>query len=137
MFTPKGVPMFTLSASAQVVAGIVLLAAISVASGGLLLTNIIQGRVEVTDFQKAFYRSGHAHAGVLIMLGLLCLLFTETTSLTGIWPWLSRTGVLIAAILMPSVCFFSAMVSGRAKPSRWIITFRVGSIFMVAGLSSL
>lgn len=128
--------MFTLSASAQVVAGIVLLAAISVASGGLLLTNIIQGRVEVTDFQKAFYRAGHAHAGVLIMLGLLCLLFTETTSLTGIWPWLSRTGVLIAAILMPAGFFFSAMGAGRTKPSRWIILLGVGAVFLVAGLAT-
>ena len=127
--------MFEISTAAQTTAGIVLLAAITVASGGWLLLQILRGSVAATDFQKAFYRAGHAHAGVLITLGLVCLLLTETTSLTGGWLWLSRTGVLIAAILMPAGFFFSAIGAGRTSPSRWIILLWIGVVFLVAGLA--
>lgn len=128
--------MFEISTAAQTTAGIVLLAAITVASGGWLLLQILRGSVPATDFQKAFYRAGHAHAGVLIILGLVCLLLTETTSLTGGWLWLSRTGVLIAAILMPAGFFFSAIGAGRTSPSRWIILLWIGVVFLVAGLAT-
>lgn len=128
--------MFEISTAAQTTAGIVLLAAITVASGGWLLLQILRGSVAATDFQKAFYRAGHAHAGVLIILGLVCLLLTETTSLTGGWLWLSRTGVLIAAILMPAGFFFSAIGAGRTSPSRWIILLWIGVVFLVAGLAT-
>lgn len=128
--------MFELTDAARGVAGIVLLAAITVSTGGWLLLKILQGRIAATDFQKAFFRAGHAHAGVLIILGLLCLLLTEATSLTGGWLWLSRTGVLIAAILMPAGFFFSAMGDGRTSPSRWIILLWIGAGFLVAGLAA-
>lgn len=128
--------MFDLTSAAQTTAGIVLLAAITVASGGWLLLQILRGRVDATDFQKAFYRAGHAHAGVLITLGLVCLLLTETTSLTGGWLWLSRTGVLIAAILMPAGFFFSAIGAGRTSPNRWIVLLWIGVVFLVAGLAT-
>lgn len=128
--------MFEISTAAQTTAGIVLLAAITVASGGWLLLQILRGSVPVTDFQKAFYRAGHAHAGVLIILGLVCLLLTETTSLTGGWLWLSRTGVLIAAILLPAGFFFSAIGAGRTSPNRWIVLLWIGVVFLVAGLAT-
>lgn len=128
--------MVEISTAAQTTAGIVLLAAITVASGGWLLLQILRGSVPVTDFQKAFYRAGHAHAGVLIILGLVCLLLTETTSLTGGWLWLSRTGVLIAAILLPTGFFFSAIGAGRTSPNRWIVLLWIGVVFLVAGLAT-
>lgn len=128
--------MVEISSAAQTTAGIVLLAAITVASGGWLLLQILRGSVPVTDFQKAFYRAGHAHAGVLIILGLVCLLLTETTSLTGGWLWLSRTGVLIAAILLPAGFFFSAIGAGRTSPNRWIVLLWIGVVFLVAGLAT-
>ncbi|HEY4535560.1 MAG TPA: hypothetical protein VIG71_06245 [Enteractinococcus sp.] len=128
--------MLELTDPARITAGIVLLAAITVTTGGWLLTQIIQGRVEATGFQKSFYRAGHAHAGVLIVLGLICLLLTEATSLTGGWLWLSRTGVLIAAIVMPAGFFFSSLGKGRTEPSRWILLLWVGAGFLIAGLAT-
>lgn len=128
--------MLELTDPARITAGIVLLATITVTTGGWLLTQIIQGKVEATGFQKSFYRAGHAHAGVLIVLGLICLLLTEATSLTGGWLWLSRTGVLIAAIVMPAGFFLSALGKGRTNPSRWILLLWVGAGFLIAGLAT-
>lgn len=126
--------MIELSDAARTTAGIALVAATTVATGGRLLYTIVVGRLAATDFQKAFFRAGHAHAGVFIVLGLLCLLLTEATSLTGAWQWLARSGVLVAAIVMPMGFFFSAIGAGCTSPNRWVVLLGVGAAFLVAGL---
>ncbi|GAA3282930.1 hypothetical protein [Nesterenkonia halobia] len=129
--------MLDLSEPARITAGIAVLAAITVTTGGQFLTRVVTGRVPATDFQTAFFRAGHAHAGVLIILGLVCLLLTEATGLTGGWQWLARTGVLVAAILMPAGFFFSAMGTGRTAPNRWVVLLWAGAAFLAAGLGAL
>lgn len=126
-----------LSQTAQVTAGIAILAAITVTSGGWFLTRVVGGGVPATGFQTAFFRAGHAHAGVFIVFGLVCLLLTEATSLTGGWAWLARTGVLVAAILMPAGFFLSAIGRGRERPSRLVVLLYLGAGFLVAGLLAL
>ncbi|MGO1522720.1 MAG: hypothetical protein ACTHV8_03395 [Nesterenkonia sp.] len=128
--------MLEITEAARDTAGIVFLAAITVTSGGWFLTRVTLGGVEATEFQRSFFRAGHAHAGTLIILGLLCLLFTEVTELTGFWQWLSRTGVLIAAILMPAGFFLSATGPGRTTPTRLIALLWVGAVFLIAGLAA-
>lgn len=128
--------MLEITEAARVTAGIVFLAAITVTSGGWFLTRVTLGGVKATEFQRSFFRAGHAHAGTLIILGLLCLLFTEVTELTGFWQWLSRTGVLIAAILMPAGFFLSATGPGRTTPTRLIGLLWVGAVFLIAGLAA-
>lgn len=128
--------MFEISEAARVTAGIVFLAAITVTSGGWFLTRVAGGIGEPTDFQRSFFRAGHGHAGTLIILGLLCLLFTEATELSGLWQWLSRTGVLVAAILMPAGFFLSALGPGRTTPNRFVALLWAGTAFLVAGLTA-
>ena len=129
--------MIDLSAAAQSTAGIAVLAAITVTTGGYLLLRIGTGKVAATDFQRAFFRAGHAHAGVFIILGLVCLLLTEATGLTGGWAWLARTGALCAAIIMPAGFFLSALGRGRERPSRLIVLLPIGAVFLIAGLITL
>ena len=129
--------MLELSDSAQTTAGVVVLAAITVSTGGYFLTKVVRGAVPVTDFQRAFYRAGHAHAGVLITLGLVCLLLTEATELTGLAGWVARTGVLISAILMPAGFFLSAIGQGRTQPNGLIVLLWAGAVFLIAGLATL
>lgn len=129
--------MLELSDSAQTTAGAVVLAAITVSTGGYFLTKVARGAVPVTDFQRAFYRAGHAHAGVLITLGLVCLLLTEATNLTGAAEWLARTGVLVSAILMPAGFFLSALGQGRTQPNGFIALLWAGAVFLIAGLAVL
>ncbi len=126
-----------LSSAAQSTAGLAVLAATTVASGGYLMLRVATRRLPATDLQRTFFRAGHAHAGVFVTLGLVCLLLTEATALTGAAAWLARTGVLVAAIVMPAGFFFSAMGSGRTAPSRWVLLLPVGALFLVAGLVTL
>ncbi len=126
-----------LSDSAQTTAAIALLAAITVTSGGYFLLRIGTGKVPVTEFQRGFFRAGHAHAGVFITLGLVCVLLTDAAGLTGAVGWLAGSGVLVAAILMPAGFFLSAIGSGRTAPNRLIVLVFIGAGFLIAGLGSL
>ena len=128
--------MIELTEPARLTAGAVLLAATTVTSGGWFLVRVVRGQAPATDFQRSFFRAGHAHAGVLIILGLVCLLLSEATALTGAWQWLARSGVLVGAILMPAGFFLSALGAGRTQPNRLIVLLWLGAGCLVAGLAT-
>ncbi len=129
--------MLELTDAARVTAGAVLLTVVAIESGGAFLVAVVAGRVPTTDFQRRFYRAGHAHAGVLVLLGLICLIMTEATTLDGGWRWLARTGVLVAAVLMPMGFFFSAMGAGRTRPNAWVVLLVAGAVALAAGVVTL
>ncbi|MBO9554130.1 hypothetical protein [Cellulomonas sp.] len=129
--------MLELTDAARVTAGIVALTVVGIESGGWFLFRVTTGREQATDFQRAFYRAGHAHAGVLVTLGLVCLLLGEATTLSGGWRWLAQTGVLVAAIVMPAGFFLSAIGRGRDRPNRWVVLLAVGAVVLAAGVLTL
>src|SRR4051812_46969554 len=57
------------------IAGVILLTIVTIQFGGYFMTRIVRGQVPMTDFQKSFARAGHAHAGVLVILSLVGLLY--------------------------------------------------------------
>lgn len=129
--------MLELTDAARITAGSALIAATTVTTGGWFLYAIVVGRAHATHFQKSFFRAGHAHAGVFIVLGLVCLILSEATALEGGWLWLARSGVLVAAIIMPMGFFFAAIGRERSRPSRWVVLLGVGAALLVAGLLTL
>lgn len=129
--------MLELTDAARVTAGIVLLTVVGIESGGAFLVKVVTGRVAATPFQSSFFRAGHAHAGVLVILGLVCLLLAESTALTGFWRWLGATGVLVAAILMPAGFFLSATGTGRESPNRAVVLLPAGAVVLAAGVVTL
>lgn len=129
--------MLELTDAARITAGIVLLTVVTIESGGAFMVRVVTGRVAATTFQTSFFRAGHAHAGVLVILGLLCLLLTEATALEGFTRWLAATGVLVGAILMPAGFFFSAMGTGRTRPNRAVVLLPLGGLAIAAGVVTL
>ena len=126
-----------LSQAAATTAGIVLISIVAIESGGAFMVRVVTGDVPATTFQTRFFRAGHAHAGVLVTLGLVSVLLGEATDLTGFWRWLGQTGVLVAAVVMPMGFFFSAMGAGRERPSRWVVLLPVGATVLAAGVVTL
>ncbi len=129
--------MLELTEAARTTAGVVLLTVVAVESGGAFMLRVVTGAVPATNFQRRFFRAGHAHAGMLVTLGLVCLLLAEAAGLTGAVGWLARTGVLVAAVLMPAGFFLSALGAGRDRPSRWIVLLAVGAVVLAAGVVTL
>ncbi|WP_454729107.1 hypothetical protein [Cellulosimicrobium protaetiae] len=129
--------MLELTDAARITAGVVLLTIVGIESGGAFLVKVVTRRVPATGFQTSFFRAGHAHAGVLVILGLLCLLLTEATDLAGFWRWLAATGVLVAAILLPAGFFLSAVGAGREAPNRAVVLLPAGGVVLAAGVVTL
>ncbi|HET6578856.1 MAG TPA: hypothetical protein VFG66_11050 [Gemmatimonadales bacterium] len=126
-----------LSTESRQLAGILLLALVTVETGGIYMVKLVRGAADATPFQVSFARAGHAHAGVLLILALVCQLLADATAQSGFVDWLSRSGVAVAALLMPGGFFFSSMGRGRDKPNALIALVFVGAVVLAAGLVSL
>ena len=126
-----------LSDASRTTAGILLLALVTVETGGMYMVKIVRGAVDVTPFQEKFARAGHAHAGVLLLLALICQILADSTQQTGALNWLSRSGVAASALLMPGGFFFSSMGAGRTKPNKLIVMVFAGAALLAISLVSL
>jgi hypothetical protein len=126
-----------LSDEGRILAGILLLSLVTVETGGLYLLKIVRGRAEVTPFQEKFARAGHAHAGVLLLLALLIQPYADATTQDGFVGWLSRSGVAVAALVMPGGFFFSSMGAGRTRPNKLIAMVFAGAALLAVSLTSL
>jgi hypothetical protein len=126
-----------LSSDSRHLAGILVLALVTVETGGLYLLKVVRGRQDVTAFQEKFARAGHAHAGVLLVLALVCQPFVDATTLSGGWAWVARSGVAAAALLMPGGFFFSSMGRGRTEPNRLIVLVLLGAALLALSLATL
>ncbi len=126
-----------LTADGRTTAGILLLSIVAIEFGGLYVLKIVTGREPRTDFQLAFARAGHAHAGVLVTLSLICLVLVDAAGLSGLTATLGRSAIPLAAILMPAGFFFSSAGRGATEPNRWIILLYAGAVLLALGVAGL
>ncbi|GIG66580.1 hypothetical protein [Phytomonospora endophytica] len=121
----------------RILAGIMLLTIVTIEFGGYFMTKIVRGQVPMTDFQKSFARAGHAHAGVLVILGLVVQLLMPSTTLTGPAAWVARLGVPLAAILMSGGFFAASAGKDRTRPNKAIAILGLGALSLAAGVVTL
>lgn len=124
-----------LSHAAATAAGIVLLTVVLVAYGGTFLLRVVSGAAPANALQQSYFRAGHAHAGVLVILGLLVQLYCELAGVSALLRALS-SGVLWAAILMPAGFFLSVVGRDPQRPNRLAVLIWLGAASLVLGLVS-
>lgn len=127
----------SLSTESRILAGAILLTVVTIAFGGWFLSRIVRGHIEMTPFQAAFARAGHAHAGVLVTLGLVGLLYADATGFSGVPLWIARLGVPVAAALMSAGFFLSSLGKGTTRPNKLIILVWLGALSLCAGVVAL
>jgi hypothetical protein len=101
---------------ARTVAGITLIAVLSIQYGGYFLLKSLMdrgSRYMDNPLHQNFFRAGHAHAGVFVLLSLVCQILADAAPLPSSLVWLVRLGVPAAAIFMP-LGFFLSMPSRNA-----------------------
>lgn len=120
--------------SAQLISsGAILLTVVAIVYGGTFLLRVVDGKVPVNELQRSYFRAGHAHAGVLVMLGLVVRLLLNEPSVP---EWSQQLGdlVLLAAILMPAGFFLSVVGRDPGAPNRLKVLIWLGGASLVAGL---
>lgn len=127
----------TLSAGVQQTAGILLLTIVAVEWGGWHLLGIVRGKADRTPFQERFERAGHAHAGVLVILSLVALIYADSIEMSGLVAVVAHNGIPLAAILMSAGFFVASAGQGRTQPNRFIAVLYLGVLSLTAGVVCL
>jgi hypothetical protein len=96
----------------QVLPIVSLLSLAGVEYGGWALLSFLTVREGLSDLQKQFFRAGHAHAGVLLVLSLVYFVYLDRTDFREAIQWVAGA-VLLAGILAQSGGFFLHLAVGR------------------------
>jgi hypothetical protein len=126
-----------LSDAALQTTGTLLLALVAVAFGGTFVLRVARGGVPATALQQRFYRAGHAHAGVLVVLAIVVQPYADAVDLAGGLGVLARSGVGAAAILMPAGFFLAVVGSDVERPNRLLALVWVGGAVLTASVVTL
>jgi hypothetical protein len=99
----------------QVFTAIALISLPTVMLGGFSLLRLLAAR-RLNEFQVAYFRAGHAHAGVLLVLSLAVLDLLTRTDLSQAGQWIVGA-LLVVGVLAQSGGMFVHMAIG--KPGQW------------------
>jgi hypothetical protein len=126
-----------ISQTTKMLSGILLITVPTIEYGGsFLLTMLRTAEPSYVNnaLRQDLFRAGHAHAGVLVLLSLICQLLADAAMLPPALVWLARLGGPCAAILMP-LGFFLSVASPRAtKPNGLIALVYVGALILAVAL---
>ena len=127
-----------LSTNTELYSGVVFVTIATVETGGLFLLSIFKKNDAFTSFQVAFFRAGHAHAGVLTILFCVAQLYIDSLALeTPAFEHLLRIGFGLAPILLPGGFFAAAAGKGSTTPNKWIGLIYAGATILAISLISL
>ncbi len=99
--------------------------------GGYLLLKLVNGKKPMSDFQRTYFRAGHAHAGVLLLMELLYHEYLERTDLSPRAKTIASSAV-VAGVLAQSGGFFAHMAFGeQGKRSAGINLTTAGATVLV------
>jgi hypothetical protein len=122
-----------MSAIDLIICGVTLLTVVGIAYGGTFLLSVVNGDAPTNDLQKSYFRAGHAHAGVLVILGLVTQLLLAAPTAPG-WSRTVGLGILLAAILMPAGFFLSVIGRDPQRANQLRILIWLGAASLTIGL---
>jgi hypothetical protein len=122
------------------ISGIILITVPTIQYGGyFLLTSLMDRTSGYMDnpLRQNFFRAGHAHAGVFVILSLVCQMLADAATLPSSLLWLARIGVPAAAILMPLGFFLSVPLPSATAPNRAVMLIYIGAVLLAISVLTL
>jgi hypothetical protein len=124
----------------RLMCGIILITVPTIQYGGyFLLTSLMNkgsGYVE-NPLRQNFFRAGHAHAGVIVILSLVCQMLADAAVLPSPLLWVVRIGVPLSAILISSGFFFSALPPTATQASGAVALIYAGAVILAFSVVTL
>jgi hypothetical protein len=125
---------------AKLISGIILITVPTIQYGGyFLLTSLVNrgsGYME-NPLRQNFFRAGHAHAGVIVILSLVCQMLVDAAMLPPPLAWLIRVGVPLSAILISAGFFLSMLPPKATQPNGAISLIYVGGVILAVSVLAL
>ena len=123
--------------TAKLMCGLILITVPTIEFGGYFLLRMLSGKMKqlsLTPFQQSMFRAGHAHAGVLVILSLVCQLLADAATLGTPLIWLVRAGVPFSTILISGGFFAAAAGNQRTQPNKWIGILYIGVLLLAVSV---
>jgi len=129
-----------MSSATKLMAGLTLFLVPIIQYGGYFLLTLLfdkRSGYMVNALRQNLFRAGHAHAGVIIILSLVCQILVDATSLPRFFQWMVRFGVPVAAMLLSSGFFLSVLSPTSTGPNRAINLIYCGSLLLTLSVVTL
>jgi hypothetical protein len=111
-----------------------LLLLVSVEYGGWSLLGFLTGRGQLGEFREQFFRAGHAHAGVLLVLSLVYFLYLDRTGYSTAVQWLAGLLLLLGIMAQSGGFFIHLGLGQKNRSSLGTIVTRTGALLLAAAL---
>jgi hypothetical protein len=125
---------------ARIMSGIILITVPTIQYGGyFLLTSLMNGESGYMEnpLRQNFFRAGHAHAGVIVILSLICQMLADGAVLPSPLLWAVRIGVPLAATLISAGFFFSVLPPAATQASGAVSLIYVGAAVLAFSVVTL
>jgi hypothetical protein len=117
----------------RLLCGIILITVPTIEFGGVFLLKMLRSREPGyldNPIRQNLFRAGHAHAGVIVILSLICQVLVDSIILPGPIAWVVRIGVPAAAILIPAGFFLSVASPRSEYPNGMIRLVYLGALVL-------
>ncbi len=125
---------------ARLLSGIILITVPTIQYGGyFLLTSLMDKGSGYMDnpLRQNFFRAGHAHAGVIVILSLVCQVLADAAVLPSPLVWFVRIGVPLSAIFISAGFFFSMLPPTATQPNGAVSVIYVGAVVLAVSVLTL
>jgi fucose 4-O-acetylase-like acetyltransferase len=109
-----------------------LLSLVSVEYGGWSLLGFLTGRGQLGQFREQFFRAGHAHVGVLLVLSLVYFLYLDRTGYSSGVQWIAGLLLLLGIMAQSGGFFLHLALSQKNRSSLGTIVTRTGALLLAA-----
>jgi hypothetical protein len=114
---------------------IVLFSLVTVEYGGWALLGFLTGRGRLAGaFHEQFFRAGHAHAGVLLVLSLVYFIYLERAGYSEGMQWLAGLLLLVGVLAQSGGFFVHLGVGQEGRSSAGTVLTRSGALLIAAAL---
>ena len=105
----------------------------TIAFGGYFLLSILKkqkGTENISAIQRDYFRAGHAHAGVLVILSIIGQLVLDFSLFNETLVWAMRIGLFVAPLLISGGFFGGAPRSAESQPGGLVRLIQIGAFVM-------
>ena len=105
----------------------------TLAFGGYFLLTILKkqaGTENISSIQREYFRAGHAHAGVLVILAIIGQVVLDYSLFNETLVWAMRIGLVVAPLFISGGFFGGAPRTPDAQPGALVRLIPIGAVVM-------